>query len=260
MKTLVVLLAAAASMAAQVTPQTQARTIKYGDSEISQINCALNYTTTVVLADEEVVVKSLVGIPDNIWVVDKVGTNAVYVSPAIGASPTNLILIGRSGRHYVFLLTVSPSPDIMVYIKLKEGLADSSFKQIRLYTEGEVAVYEKRLAEMTTALAKSQSAVELANQKADRKVELAKVALPKSIGTYRFKQNVPPFFIQKMIHDGRFTYITANPDEMPAVYEERDGKPNLVDCPYEDNMYVCGRVLRSGYFAMGKEKMKFESQ
>ena len=37
-----------------------------------------------------------------------------------------------------------------------------------------------------------------------------------------------PFLVEGMWHDGRFTYLRANAQESPALYEEKDGKPALV--------------------------------
>lgn len=259
MKTLLILAAAAGfAFAAPVTPLTEARTIKYGDNDIARVACAPNYGTTIVLVGEDKIVKDLNG-DSSEWVQQSFGTNTVYVKPSTRASETTLMLVGRSGRHYVFLLTLSQSPDLMVYVEPKEtGI--SGMKRVKLYTEDEVAVYRKQLAEMDARVIKTQATVETIRQDADKKLAQAKAELPKRIKhPYRFARDKAPFNIRDMYTiDDRFTYIEGSPDELPAVYEERDGKPKVVQFSFEDGKYVADKILAApGYFSIGKSKMPF---
>jgi type IV secretion system protein VirB9 len=74
---------------------------------------------------------------------------------------------------------------------------------------------------------------------------------------YRFEASKKPFNITAMYHDGKFTYIQAHPDEPPALYELKDGKPDLIQFEFRDGVYVAAKVLDSGYFAIGKQKLAF---
>ena len=74
---------------------------------------------------------------------------------------------------------------------------------------------------------------------------------------YRFKQDKKPFEVKAIFHDGTFTYIEANPQETPALYEIKDGKPNLVEFQYREGQYVVAKVLDDGYLAIGKRKLEF---
>ena len=58
--------------------------------------------------------------------------------------------------------------------------------------------------------------------------------------------------------DGAFTYIKANATELPALYEVRDGKPNLVNFQVEHGAYVVPKVLDKGYLSVGKQTLAFE--
>jgi type IV secretion system protein VirB9 len=60
-----------------------------------------------------------------------------------------------------------------------------------------------------------------------------------------------------MYHDGKFTYIQAHPQEPPALYEVKDGKPNLVQFEFRNGTYVVSKVLDDGYLAVGKQKLPF---
>ena len=60
-----------------------------------------------------------------------------------------------------------------------------------------------------------------------------------------------------MYTDGKFTYIQAHPQELPALYELKDGKPNLIQFEFRDGTYTVSKVLDSGWLAIGKKKLAF---
>ena len=67
-----------------------------------------------------------------------------------------------------------------------------------------------------------------------------------------------PFLVEGMWHDGRFTYLRANAQESPALYEEKDGKPALVAYDLgEDGLYIARHVLGNGWLQIGKQKIKW---
>ena len=63
-----------------------------------------------------------------------------------------------------------------------------------------------------------------------------------------------------MYTDDKFTYIQARPEEPPAIYEMKDGKPNLVNFEYRNGMYTINKILGDGYLAIGKQKLAFSRQ
>ena len=63
--------------------------------------------------------------------------------------------------------------------------------------------------------------------------------------------------------DGAFTYIRAEPTELPALYElveagVRVTAPNLVNFQVEHGLYIVAKVLERGYLAIGKHRLAFE--
>ncbi len=58
-------------------------------------------------------------------------------------------------------------------------------------------------------------------------------------------------------HDGQFTYIRADTNELPALYEVQDGKPSLVNFQVRQGTYVVPKVLDEGYLALGKARFEF---
>jgi len=74
---------------------------------------------------------------------------------------------------------------------------------------------------------------------------------------YTFKANDPPFDIQAIYHDDKFTYIKTDAPEKFSVYEMRDGKPNLINYDLRDGTYIIPKVMDSGYVELGKKRMEF---
>ena len=70
----------------------------------------------------------------------------------------------------------------------------------------------------------------------------------------------PPFEVSAIYTDGTFTFIRANASELPALYEIRDGSPNLVNFQVENGTYVVPKVLERGYLALGAQKLEFQTR
>jgi hypothetical protein len=66
-----------------------------------------------------------------------------------------------------------------------------------------------------------------------------------------------PFDIQSIYHDDKFTYITTKATEKFAVYDMKDGKPNLVSYDLRNGTYIIPIVMDNGYVQLGKKKMSF---
>jgi type IV secretion system protein VirB9 len=63
--------------------------------------------------------------------------------------------------------------------------------------------------------------------------------------------------VSAIYHDDLFTYIRCDAREKPALYELKDGKPNLINFQLENGVYVAPKILDSGYLAIGKKKLTF---
>ena len=70
--------------------------------------------------------------------------------------------------------------------------------------------------------------------------------------------DAPPFSIVAIWHDGAKTYIRSGARELPALYEEKDGEPSMVQYQVQDGgTYVIHKLLERGYLMVGKEKLYF---
>ena len=66
-----------------------------------------------------------------------------------------------------------------------------------------------------------------------------------------------PFLLSLIYHDEAFTYIKMSAREKPAIYEIKDGKPNLLNFQVENGVYIVPKIIESGYLAVGKKKISF---
>ena len=76
---------------------------------------------------------------------------------------------------------------------------------------------------------------------------------------YRFKANHKPFNVAAIYTDGTFTYIRANPSELPSLYDVTDDMPNLINFQVEHGVYIVPKVLTAGYLTIGKQRFAFEA-
>src|SRR6202035_1976199 len=66
-----------------------------------------------------------------------------------------------------------------------------------------------------------------------------------------------PFLVSAIYHDDSFTYIKCGAREKPALYEIKDGKPNLISFQFENGVYIAPKIIDTGYLAIGKKRMSF---
>ena len=71
------------------------------------------------------------------------------------------------------------------------------------------------------------------------------------------KGSQEPFLVSAIYHDDSFTYIKCAAREKPALYEIKDGTPNLINFQLENGVYIIPKVIDDGYLAIGKRKITF---
>jgi hypothetical protein len=74
---------------------------------------------------------------------------------------------------------------------------------------------------------------------------------------YTFKPTKPPFDIQSIYHDDKFTYIKTNAPEKFSVYEMKDGKAGSRQLRPARRTYIIPKVMDSGYVELGKKRLDF---
>ena len=243
---LVVTLAAVSSSAA-FGQTASARTVQYHSQDIVPIHAKLKYTTLIEVPPTEKIMEAATG-DKEFWIVDVV-SNFCFVHPAKEGISSNLNLITDKGNIYSFTLqdvsNTSDAPDLKVLIQP----ADRSS-----------IVASAGPSQFIPAAQLEQSKQELAALEAhvQQAVDEYKSAYPLQLKfDYSFKANEPPFDIQSIYHDDKFTYIKTTAPEKFSVYEMRDGKPNLVNYDLREGTYIIPKVMDSGYVELGKKRMDF---
>jgi type IV secretory pathway VirB9-like protein len=240
-----------------------ARAVPYGERDVVPVRARLRYTTLLILPKEEQILDYVCG-DKEFWVVNG-NQNFAYVKPAKAGARSNLNLITASGNVYSFLLTEvgdTADPDLKLYIEPRDESIISAIGKRRLFSADDVEQYRERAdaAEKQVKAVRAEAAqqVRTAQDTAETTVAKVKSEAPAKLRfTYRYRANEAPFLVSSIYHDERFTYIKADPEETPALYEIKDGKPNLITFEFRDGVYFVPKILDTGYLEIGKKKLNF---
>ena len=230
------------------------REVTVNARSVVPVHAKVRFTTMIILPEHEQILDYVCGDKD-FWVVSG-ADNLAYVKPAKPGAETNLNLVTASGTVYSFLLTEGKDvPDLKLYVVPDESLA-SSVGEKKYYTATEVESARKSADEAKKALEEVKTSVE---RTIDERAASFRASYPAQLQfPYRFKADQPPFDVSAIYTDGTFTFIRANTSELPALYEIRDGNPNLVNFQVEHGLYIVPKVLDRGYLAIGKQRLSFE--
>ena len=239
-----------------------ARIMKYGKEDIVPVHAKLRFSTLIVLPDEEEILDFTTG-DREFWIING-SHNLCYVHPAQAGIRSNLNLITASGHVYSFLLTEISSdpnaqPDLKLFVELKEGSATGSM--LRGYVRAAAAeAYKKELDAVHNQAAEQ---IRAAQSHAAEEVNQFRSSYATKLRfdyTLDAKAAREPFAVSAIYHDETFTYIRCGAREKPALYEIKDGKPNLLHFQLENGVYIVPKIVDSGYLAVGKKKLNFTRQ
>ena len=236
-----------------------ARVVKYAERDVVPVNAKIRYTTLIILPKDERILDFTCGDKDY-WIVDG-NENFAFVKPAKAGAATNVNLVTAAGNVYSFVLSeVSDSggePDLKVFIEPTDAsMLSAAAGEPRFVSSSQIEDYRQQIE---LAKTEARQANEQAQQAVDQQVSEFRSRYPAALEfAYRFRRGRKPFFVDAIYHDGRFTYIKAAPEETPALYELKDGKPNLVNFEFQDGAFIVPKVLETGYLAVGQERLKFK--
>ncbi len=241
--------------------EVAARIVKYAKEDIIPVHAKLRFSTLIVLPDDEEILDFTTG-DKEFWIING-AHNLCYIHPAQADIRSNLNLITASGHVYSFLLTeisnqANAEPDLKLFVEPKEGSGIAANSGFHGYvTAGEAQAYKKELEALRSQtaeqirLAQSQSAEQL-NQ--FRSSYGSKLHFDYALNAKTVRE---PFLVSAIYHDDAFTYIKCAAREKPALYEIKDGKPNLISFQVENGVYIAPKIIDSGYLAVGKKKVSF---
>jgi type IV secretory pathway VirB9-like protein len=246
----------------QVLPAQGAKVVSYSDKDVIPVKAKVRFTTLIVLPKQEQILDFTCG-DKEFWIVNG-SQNFAYVKPAKPGSRTNLNLITGSGNVYSFVLSevteaTDSEPDLKIFVEPKdESMLSAANGQPRFVTAQQVEDYRQQVE---IAKAEAREAKQAAQAAIERETNQFRADYPANLKfSYRVETAKRPFNVTAIYTDGKFTYIQAHPDEPPALYELKDGKPDLIQFEFRNGTYVAAKVLDSGYLAIGKQKLSFVHQ
>ena len=225
--------------------QTTARLVKYHANDIVTVRARMRYTTLIQLPATEKILEVATGDKD-FWIIDAVG-NYCFLHPAKEGIHSNLNLITDKGSVYSFTLddVESADPDLKVVIEPSDPSALAAVNgTTKLVSQSEVDT-----ARAQAQLAQTRAATAVAEFRSEYPTKGLKF-------DYTYKDD-KPFDVSAIYHDDRFTYIKSAAQEKFAVYEMKDGKPDLVTFQLKDGTYVLPKIVDKGYLEIGKHKLEF---
>ena len=241
------------------------RSVTVGERAVVPVYVCEFQDTLLILPDNELVRKSFVADTVN-WKLESARDDQAsrYISIKVKeplTKQTTLNVISDHDSSYTFRLVLSSEHcDSKVSIDADSQLATHIRTTKPWASPAEVAAMEQQVAQ-----AKQNAAADKA--KADAQVDAFRADYPSKLKfDYRFDpKTAEKMGIREIFHDGKFTYVSANPQETPALYEIKDGKPSLIAFEFKDGLYSTARIIDQGYLAVGgngngkrQEKLAFK--
>jgi type IV secretion system protein VirB9 len=241
-----------------------ARVVKYAKEDIVPVRAKLRFSTLIVLPDDEEILDFTTG-DKEFWIING-SHNLCYVHPAQAGIRSNLNLITAAGHVYSFVLTEisndpNAEPDLKIFVEPKEVSGVTAKSGLRGYVSAaEAEAYKK---ELETLRAQTADQLRAAQAQSGEQVNHFRSSYATKL-QFDFlldaKAGREPFLVSAVYHDDTFTYIKCAAREKPALYEMKDGKPNLINFQLENGVYIVPKILDSGYLAIGKKKLSFTRQ
>lgn len=238
-----------------------ARIVKYGQDDIVIVHAKLRYSTLIVLPEGEEILDFTTGDKD-FWIING-AHNLCYIHPAQAGIRSNLNLITASGHVYSFLLEEisnepNVEPDLKIFIEPKEqsGIGMNGFAR-NFVPASEVDAYQREIQGVRD---QATDQVKAAQISAKQQIEKFRSEYPTTLQfDYELdrKATAEPFLVSAIFHDDRFTYIKCAASEKPAIYELKDGKPNLINFDLDNGVYIVPKIMNAGYLAIGKKRISF---
>src|SRR5487761_158918 len=238
-----------------------ARVVKYSQDDIVTVHAKLRYSTLIVLPENEEILDFTTGDKD-FWIING-AHNLCYIHPAKAGIRSNLNLITASGHVYSFLLEEisnepNVEPDLKIFVEPKEqsGIGTDAFAR-NFVPASEVNAYQREIQSV-----RDQAAAQIKAAQADAKQQIEKFRsqYPTELQfDYELdrKATREPFLVSAIFHDDHFTYVKCAAPEKPAIYEIKDGKPNLINFDLQNGIYIIPKIVDTGYLAIGKKKVSF---
>jgi type IV secretion system protein VirB9 len=254
-KILLFLLVSALAIGAENPPKTTSETVVARDEDVIPLETSLRETTLIVLPATEKAMGVFCG-DKTYWNVDVIpgAERYVAVKPSKAGISTDIHIVTDHNNSYTFQAVEGGTGPVALKVFVRPADTSSLEKPPVFVSASEAADLKQQLA---TAQAQVKKVEETSAAKVKAESDQLRARYPETMQfVYHFEKDKPPFNVEAVWHDDKFTYIRAHLEEAPALYEVRDGKPSLV--PFElrtDGLYFVPRILDRAYLAIGKKKL-----
>jgi type IV secretion system protein VirB9 len=253
---------------AAVAPE--ARTVKVTLKSTVPIHASILESTLLVLPDEEKIAEVFVG-DKEFWHFEttKISTRYLSIKPLAPGVKTDLHIISDHGVSYSFVLDeVSNQPNLQcdskVFIEPGDDAIRDSLAQLPHFVPADLLDRYKQDAAQAQSEARetklrAQKAAEIQQAKSAADTEAFRASFPSKLQfSYRWNdKTAKKLGVQQIFADDKFTYIRADPQETPALYEVKENKPSLVNFDFAHGLYTVSKRIDHGYLAIGKTKLEF---
>ncbi|MBV9154987.1 MAG: TrbG/VirB9 family P-type conjugative transfer protein [Acidobacteriaceae bacterium] len=237
------------------------RTVVVGERSVVDIYVSQFQDTLIVLPPSEKVRQTFVGDSAN-WALTtgKSDEPTRYISIKVKepiVKQTTVNVLSDHDKSYTFRLILSTDHcDSKVFIDPDSQLSLDLAKPPVF-----VSVTEFETAKKEAAVAKTEAAqaVQREQGKAQTEIESFRSKYPGTLRfDYHWDQKVgDKLGVIQIFRDDKFTYIAAQPQETPTLYEVKDGKPSLINFDFANGLYTIPKHVERGYLAIGKQRMDF---
>jgi type IV secretion system protein VirB9 len=227
------------------------RSVTVGERSVVPINVCQLQATILVLPEHELTRNTVVSDTEN-WVLQTTASNqasrflSVKVKKPLTTETTLTVITDHDSSYTFKLILGTDHCDSKVFIDADSQLAKQITETRPWASPDEV----ERLKQQIESANKSAAAAEV---KAATQVEAFRSTYPAKLRfDYKFdEKTAEKMGIHSIFRDAKFTYVSANPQETPALYEIKDGKPSMIAFDFRDGLYSTARIIDQGYLAVG---------
>ncbi|MYA10426.1 MAG: hypothetical protein F4228_05040 [Acidobacteria bacterium] len=244
------------------------------EDTVWRLQARVRHTTVITLPARETILDYVVGDAEY-WHLTG-SANVAFLKPVSADVETNIALVCESGRIYSFLVAESEDVDPHLVVRFHDPAAGDGTDGVsapgRRGAHQPAFVARSRIQSYQTMANQARAEVQATRATAEEQVTAARDAAAEEIDAFRARYPLRiefpytldrkarewPFLVEAMWHDGQFTYLRSRAQELPALYERKDGEPSVVPYQVTDSgLYIVHRIVGEGWLQLGKERVRW---
>jgi type IV secretion system protein VirB9 len=236
------------------------RTVTVSESATPPVVRAALLQSTLILLPAEEKVATVFGGDTVDWVFDggHVASRFISVKPKVANGTTDIHIVSDHGNEYTLeLQEVSadgdPHFDSKIFLVPGDKTAKDRLNELPVFVPA--ADLDKVKQEATVAKAAAAAELKAENSKAEQYRSQYPGSLHFDFSWDQKKGH--ELGLEQVWRDDKFTYLRGHFQEIPALYEVKDGKGALINFDFSNGLFTVPKELDNGYLAIGKKKVEF---